>query len=179
MGKSGEFIVRFSGLGIGKHQFEFLADDRFFEQLENSLITRGAVNIKMEMDKKSTHLGLFFTLEGSVGEVCDRCSVEYSQPVQGEFKMFVKFGDAYEDVDDELIIIPRGDHELDVSQMVYEFIGLSIPLRKVPCEVLNDTTMCDQAVLDRISGEALDTEEQDNSTSPFKDILGGLKDRMN
>lgn len=179
MGKSSEFIVRFSGLGIGKHQFEFLAEDWFFEQLENSLIARGAVKVKMEMDKKSTHLGLFFTLEGSVGEVCDRCSVDYDQSVSGEFKMFVKFGDAYEDVDDELIIIPRGDHELDVAQMVYEFIGLSIPLRKVPCEVLNDTSMCDKAVLDRIAGEAMDTDEEDNSTSPFKDILGGLKDRMN
>jgi len=177
MGKSGEFVVKFSGLGIGKHHFEFEADDKFFEKLENSLIAQGKVSVKMEMDKKATHLELNFTLSGTVGEVCDRCSVDYNQPVSGEFKMFVKFGDAYEEADDELIIIPRGDHELDVSQMLYEFITLSLPLRKVPCEEQNDTSICDNEVLSRIAGEALPTEE--DSTNPFKDILGGLQDRMN
>lgn len=174
MGKSNQFAVRFSGLSIGKHHFEFDVDNGFFEQIERSLIRTGNVKVKMEMERKSTHLGLFFTLDGEVGEVCDRCSVDYRQAVSGEYRMFVKFGDAMEEADEELLIIPRGDHELDVSQMIYEFISLSIPLKKVPCETLGDTTICDRTVLDRIT-TPLSTDEN----NPFKAVLGGLKDRMN
>lgn len=175
MGKLRDFVVKFSGLSIGKHQFEFDADDRFFEQLEDSLIRSGDVKVMMTLDRKATHLGLQFTLSGEVGEVCDRCAVDYRQPIGGEYRMFVKFGDALEEVDDELMMIPHGSYELDVSQMVYEFIGLSIPLRRVPCETTGDTSMCDRTVLDRISEPLTGNDAQ----NPFKAILGNLKDRMN
>ncbi len=175
MGKLREFVVKFSGLSTGVHHFEFDANDRFFEQLEDSLIRSGDVKVQMTMDKKATHLGLSFHLSGEVGEICDRCAVDYRQHVSGEYRMFVKFGDALEEVDDELMMIPHGSHELDISQMVYEFIGLSVPLRKVPCEATGDTSLCDRTVLDRISEPLADNETQ----SPFKAILGNLKDRMN
>ncbi|MCF8257775.1 MAG: DUF177 domain-containing protein [Flavobacteriales bacterium] len=175
MGKLRDLVVKFSGLSIGTHHFEFALNDRFFEQLEDSLIRSGDVKVMMTLEKKSTHLELSFTLGGEVGETCDRCAVDYRQSIEGEFRMFVKFGDAFEEVDDELMTVPHGTYELDVSQMVYEFIGLSIPLRKVPCETTGDTSVCDRAVLDRISEPLTDNE----SHSPFKAILGNLKDRMN
>jgi len=175
MGKLRDFVVKFSGLSTGAHRFEFDANDRFFEQLEDSLIRAGDVKVMMELVKKATHLELSFTLSGHVVDECDRCAVDYHQPVSGEYRMFIKFGDALEDVDDELMMIPHGSYELDVSQMVYEFIGLSIPLRKVPCETTGDTSMCDQSVLDRISEPLTDNDAQ----SPFKAILGNLKDRLN
>lgn len=175
MGKLRDFVVKFSGLSSGTHHFEFDANDRFFEQLEDSLISSGDVKVMMELVKKATHLELLFTLSGEVGEVCDRCAVDYRQPMSREYRMFVKFGDTLEEVDDELMMIPHGSHELDVSQMVYEFIGLSLPLRKVPCETTGDTTMCDKTVLDRIAEPLADNDAQ----SPFKAILGSLKDRMN
>lgn len=175
MGKLREFVVKFSGLSIGSHHFEFEVNDRFFEQLEDSLIRSGDVKVMMELVKKATHLELSFTLSGEVGEVCDRCAVDYRQPVSGEYRMFVKFGDALEEVDDELMMIPHGSYELDVSQMVYEFIGLSIPLRRVPCETTGDTSICDRSVLDRISEPLTDSDAK----NPFKAILGSLKDRMN
>jgi uncharacterized metal-binding protein YceD (DUF177 family) len=175
MGKLRDFIVKFSGLSNGTHHFEFDANDRFFEQLEDSLIRSGDVKVMMTMEKKATHLELSFSLSGDVLEVCDRCAVDYPQPVSGEYRMFVKFGESLEEVDDELMTIPHGTHELDVSQMVYEFIGLSIPLRKVPCETAGDTSLCDRAVLGRISEPLTDNDTH----SPFKAILGNLKDRMN
>lgn len=175
MGKLREFVVKFSGLSTGVHHFGFDVNDRFFEQLEDSLIRSGDVEVKMTMDKRPTHLELTFSLCGEVGEQCDRCAVDYRQSVSGEYRMFVKFGETEEEVDDELMTIPHGSFELDVSQMVYEFIGLSLPLRKVPCETTGDTSLCDRTVLDRISEPLTDNDTQ----NPFKAILGNLKDRMN
>jgi uncharacterized protein len=175
MGNSRGLTVRFSGLSNGSHSFDRKADDAFFERMEDSLIVSGDVDVVLELVKKPTHLELHFRISGEVGEVCDRCAVDYRQAVSGEYRMFVKFADTFEEVDDELMTVPHGTYELDLSQMVYEFIGLSLPLRKVPCEMSGDTSLCDRAVLDRIS-EPLSDNDADN---PFKAVLGSLKGRMN
>jgi uncharacterized protein len=175
MGNSRDLVIKFAGLSNGAHRFDLKAGDAFFEQLEDSLIASGDVDVVLELVKKSSHLELHFKLAGEVSETCDRCAVDYRQPVSGEYRMFVKFAETFEEVDDELMTVPHGTYELDLSQMVYEFIGLSLPLRKVPCEENGDTTLCDRAVLERISESTADNE----SNNPFKAVLGGLKDRLN
>lgn len=175
MGNSQNLTVKFSGLSNGTHRFDLKIGDTFFERMEDSLIATGDVNVVLDLVKKPSHLELHFTLNGEVGETCDRCAIDYRQAVSGEYRMFVKFAETYEEVDDELMTVPHGTYELDLSQMVYEFIGLSLPLRKVPCELEGDTIMCDKAVLDRIS----ESNTENESNNPFKAVLGGLKDRMN
>jgi uncharacterized metal-binding protein YceD (DUF177 family) len=43
-------------------------------------------------------------------------------------KLLVRFGDTYND--EELLVLPFGEFELDIAQYIYEMIALSVPLRR-------------------------------------------------
>lgn len=174
MGKSNEFIVQFSGLKLGIHQFEFSVDDTFFEKLDYSPIKHGEVIVNLELDKKPAMLSLNFKLSGWIGEVCDRCAVDYHQKLNGEHQVFVKFGEEYDEPDDNLIILPHEAYELDVTQLIYEFIGLNVPLKKVPCEEDGDTSICDQETLKAL--ENSDSEEE--KENPLWAELNKIKDQL-
>jgi uncharacterized metal-binding protein YceD (DUF177 family) len=97
-------------------------------------------------------------------------------PVDGKSLLILKLGEGDAD-NDELVILPRGEYEYNISQHLYEEIGLSLPLRVVPCEVSNDTSMCDRSVLDRLENILVDEmpEEQEEETiDPRWDKLRGL-----
>ena len=45
--------------------------------------------------------------------------------------MVVNFGDEFNDENEEVLILPHGEHELDLSQYIYEMIALAMPLKKI------------------------------------------------
>ena len=175
MKKSGAFKVQFTGLKLGKHSFDFHVDEAFFEKLEYSQVKKGEVEVELVLDKKSTMMVLDFQLNGWVAESCDRCTAEYQQHVTGEHRIYVKFGDEYDEQDDTLLIIPRESYEIDLSQLIYEFIGVNTPLRKVPCEENDDRTVCDLETL-----KVLEASEMDEKKSnPLWAKLNEIKDQLN
>jgi len=46
-------------------------------------------------------------------------------------KLIVRFGDAFNDDNEELLILPHGEFQIDIAQYIYEMIVLSVPLRRV------------------------------------------------
>jgi uncharacterized metal-binding protein YceD (DUF177 family) len=42
----------------------------------------------------------------------------------------VQFGEQFNNDNEELLILPFGEHQLDIKQYIYEMIVLSVPLRK-------------------------------------------------
>ena len=53
--------------------------------------------------------------------------------------LIVKFGDEYNDENEELLIIPHTDYKLNVAQFIYETIVLSVPLKKIHPGVADGT----------------------------------------
>jgi uncharacterized metal-binding protein YceD (DUF177 family) len=45
--------------------------------------------------------------------------------------LIVRFGEAFNNDNEELLILPHGEFEIDVAQYIYEMIVLSVPLRRV------------------------------------------------
>ncbi len=174
MGKSSEFIVPFSGLKLGNHQFGFSVDDSFFEKLDYSPVKHGEVDVKLELEKKPAMLTLNFHLDGWIGENCDRCAVDFHQKFTGEHQIFVKFGEEYDEPDDKLIVLPHEAFEMDVTQLIYEFIGLNIPLKKVPCEEDGDTSICDQETLKILDDSGSEAEKE----NPLWEELNKIKDQL-
>lgn len=174
MEKTANFKVQFSGLKLGKHTFEFVVDDTFFEKLEYSPIDKGEIDVTVELEKKASMLILDFNLLGWVMDTCDRCAIDYKQQLKGEHKIFVKFGDEYDELNEDLLVIPRESYEIDVSQLIYEFIGLNVPLKKVPCEESGDTSICDQDTLGLLKGSSSEEEK----TNPMWDKLNTIKDQL-
>ncbi len=162
--------IRFSGLPEGKHQYRFEIGDWFFESFEYGEISQGKVNTEVELDKQENMLLLNFTLEGYLRVICDRCGEEFDFPVSGTESLIVKFGDKKENDADEIIMITKDEHEIDISHFLYEFIILMLPYRKVHGEDENGNSLCDPEVISKI-----DEHQEDLEADPRWDALKKLK----
>ena len=60
-----QFSVPFTGLKIGKHQFDFEIDNSFFDAFEYSLLKKGNLKAEVELDKQETMLILHFHIQGT------------------------------------------------------------------------------------------------------------------
>jgi uncharacterized metal-binding protein YceD (DUF177 family) len=54
----------------------------------------------------------------------------FDLPVKGKIKVVVQFGEEFNNDNEELLILPHGEHQIDVKQYIYEMIVLSVPLKK-------------------------------------------------
>jgi uncharacterized protein len=158
---SNKYMIQFGGLPVGSHIFEMEITDKFFEDLENSEVQRANVNAEIELVKQNNVLTLNFHLEGAVELACDRCGVERPLPIDIRETVVVKHGNPEESTD-EIVVLPHGETEVDVSHYLYEFIVLALPIKRVPCEE-DDTIECDYEALEKLS--QIETEEERENRS--------------
>ncbi|NER14254.1 DUF177 domain-containing protein [Leptobacterium flavescens] len=131
MKKLKEFDIPFVGLKQGKHQFVYQIDNAFFEAFNFDEFNSTSIKVVVELDKKSSLLELSFNAEGVVNVLCDLSNEPYDQEVGGELNLVVKFGEEYNDENEEILIIPHGEHQINVAQYVYELIVLSVPAKRI------------------------------------------------
>jgi uncharacterized metal-binding protein YceD (DUF177 family) len=55
----------------------------------------------------------------------------FNLPVKAKMHLVVQFGDQFNNDNEELLILPHGEHQIDVSQYIYEMIVLSVPFKRV------------------------------------------------
>ena len=53
------------------------------------------------------------------------------QAVDTHGRLVVKFGSAYSEESDEIVIIPESEGEINIAWFLYEFIALAIPIKHV------------------------------------------------
>lgn len=126
-----EFLIPFTGLKLGKHQFEYQISKSFFEIFDYDEFENANIKVNVVFEKKNTLLELNFKHKGTIHVPCDLTNEMFDFPIKGNHKVIVRFGDEYNNDNDELLILPHGEHEINVSQIIYEMIALSIPFRKV------------------------------------------------
>jgi uncharacterized metal-binding protein YceD (DUF177 family) len=76
-------------------------------------------------------LQLKFHIQGAVELACDRTSEPFDYPLDVTNRLILKFGEADEELSDEIEIISRGTQHINVAQYIYEFIGLAVPMKKI------------------------------------------------
>ena len=126
-----EFTIPFVGLKLGKHHFDYQIDKSFFEYFEYEDFSNVNVETTLQLEKKTTLLELHFEISGHVNVNCDLTNEPFDQDVNGEFDLVVKFGEAYNDEFEDILIIPHGEFEINVAQYIYELIILSMPARRI------------------------------------------------
>jgi uncharacterized metal-binding protein YceD (DUF177 family) len=82
------------------------------------------------LEKKSTIMELSFKHKGTVNVPCDLTGEMFDQPIKGNIKVVVQFGEQFNNDNEELLILPHGEHQIDIKQYIYEMIVLSVPLKK-------------------------------------------------
>ena len=159
MMKHKEFSIPFSGLKQGKHNFNFEIDNTFFDSFEYDDFNDAKLNLDVLLNKTSVMMELDFEITGTVNVDCDITSEAYDQEISSELRLVVKFGDEYNDEDDEILVLPHGEHQVNVAQFVYEMAVLAVPQKRVHPGVEDGTLKSE--LLDKLN-ELQPKEKKDN-----------------
>ena len=173
-----EFTIPFVGLKLGEHRFEFNIGKQFFEHFEYDEFNDTDIKLDVLLDKKSTLLELEFSFKGSVNVNCDVTNERYDQELNGTYHFVVKFGEEFNDENEDLLILAHGSSEVNIQQQVYESIVLAMPTRRVHPGVIDGTLKSD--ILTKLEELSIKEEkntrssEGDDSTDPRWDSLKKL-----
>lgn len=156
-----EFEIPYVGLKVGVHNFEYEIDRKFFDHFQDAPIHDCSVNVKLEFEKKETFFILKFFIDGDVKVECDRCLVPFDKSIFGDFTCYVKFSENADTLrdEDEVLFIPREQTIIDVSQLIYEYIILCLPMQRWGCQKPGEEEICNKEVLKYLSAEVTKTEE--------------------
>jgi len=158
---SRSYTIQLSGLKEGHHTIDFEINNEFFEKFEESEVKEGCLNANIELERRSSHLDMVIRISGSVRISCDRCLEMFLQPVSSENRLIVRFGNNIDDSDPDILSAPVDEQELDLQQQLYEFIILSIPMKRVHPVDNNGRSTCDPEMLKKLE-ELIIEEEKEN-----------------
>jgi uncharacterized protein len=167
-----QYIIKFAGLSVGTHEFEFNVDDKFFEQFPESEIQKGNLYVVVTLLKQNNVMQMDFKIKGTVQLDCDRCIKAFDYPIEAEDNLVIKFGDPDESTD-EILVITEGESEAEISHYLYEYIMVSLPARRVGCEI-DENFECDYETLNKLEENSV-SEEAKEETNPIWEKLNKLK----
>lgn len=168
-----EFIIPFSGLKQGKHEFEYTIENEFFESFEYDEFNGADIKLDVTLNKMSTMMELEMKARGTVNVNCDLTSEAYDQKIKADLDLVVKFGDEYNNDNDEILIIPHSEYQINIAQYVYEMLVLSVPLKKIHPGVLDGSLQSE--VLDKLEElQPKETKENKKDIDPRWDALKKL-----
>jgi uncharacterized metal-binding protein YceD (DUF177 family) len=175
MKKLNEYLIPFIGLKLGKHQFEYQVDNTFFANFDYDEFESSNIKVNVVLEKKSTLMELAFKHKGTIHVSCDLTNEMFDLPIKGKINLIVNFGEEFNDDNEELLILPHGEHQIDISQYVYEMIVLSVPLKRVHPGIKDGSLKT--PVLDKLkelSGNEKKEVIQEENTDPRWDKLKKL-----
>ncbi|UOB19292.1 YceD family protein [Abyssalbus ytuae] len=155
-----EYDIPFVGLKVGKHQFEYQIDNTFFEAFNYNEFNSCNITVKVVLDKKSSMLELNLKSKGVVNVPCDLTNEPFDLEVKNKLYLVVKFGEEYNNENEELLILPHGEHKVNIAQYIYEMIVLSVPAKRVHPGIKDGTLSSD--ILKKL--DELQPKEEKNNT---------------
>lgn len=171
------FAVNIIGLSNRIHQFHYEFGDEFFAAYGTGLISKGNFKADVELDKHETFIEAVFKIAGDAKLICDRSLDPFDYPVNFKKKIVFKYGNADEELSDEIIMIHRDTDTLELGQYIYEFIGLEIPIKKLHPRYQHEMDMDEEAEGKIIytSGDTIHDPDSDENIDPRWEKLKKLK----
>lgn len=154
--------------------FEFHLEDTFFQDFPSSEWNSGDVRVLVHSHKRIDGISFDFEINGKIEVVCDRCLANFSMEIEANEQLFVKFGEETDELDDNVIVIPREESQLDIGQFLYEYLILALPMQKIHPDNDDGSSSCDREMINKLDMHLLQEEE---STDPRWDELKKLMDK--
>ncbi len=168
-----EFNIPFSGLKLGAHTFEYQINNTFFESFEYFEFNETDIVVKVLFNKMSTVMELEMEAKGTVNVACDLTNEPFDQEVTAVLPLVVKFGDTYNDEDDEILVIPHGEHQFNIAQYVYEMLVLAVPQKRIHPGV-KDGSLKSDALKKLEELQPKESKADKDNTDPRWDALKNL-----
>ena len=163
-----KFIIPLSGLTAGRNEYFWHAGKEFFETFENTEILDAEFDTTVVVEKSGRYVGVDCDVAGTLVVECDRCLGELQMPVDVEIRLSVKYGseessDEHQEGEREVIFVPEDNAELDLSQIVYDYVCLSLPMQRC-----HEPGECDPAAMKYFGASEEEPEvEEDDMANPF------------
>lgn len=169
------FTIPLAGLPFGHTDYQYVINDSFFEDKDYSEVRKGIVNFHVCVDKMETMFVLTMNFEGKVVLQCDRCGDDYEQAITDSAKIYLKYSAEKDNDDEDIIIITKNDNEFDLSDLIYEYIILSLPIHRTH----DDESMCNKEAMERLHDfSQTETATGDEEENPWKQIMKDLKNKI-
>ena len=190
MSKFSLYKISLKNLSQGTHTFEYELDRKYFEAIDGDEVKKGNVKATVAVKKTSSAFEFDFHLNGIVQVSCNRCLDDMNQEIDSHNRLIVKFGEAYDETSDEIVVIPEEEGEINIAWFLYEFIALSIPIKHVHVPGECNKTMSTKLRKHRVSsadddegaedGDIIATDdvfsdEDETASDPRWDALKGLE----
>ncbi|TAE25857.1 MAG: DUF177 domain-containing protein [Cytophagales bacterium] len=166
------------GLDNKRYEYDFESGDAFFGALEQDMIAQGTVKTHLTLDKSETMIRLEFRITGTVEQPCDRSLDLYDEPIDVTRLLLLKFSDHNEELTDEIELIERNTHTVNVARYIFEFIATSMPMKKLHPRFRNEDEQDDasEGKLIYRSDEHEETTDQESAVDPRWAALRKLSD---
>ena len=164
-----QFKIPFKGLSLGKHLYDWDLDEKFFEANENPDVLDCRLHLRLELDRQERMLVLQFTIQGHLEVACDRCLDPFELPVDIVEQYYIKFGEERMEESETVLVIPEGEYQVDIANLVFDYVSLAIPIRKVHPEDADGRPTCDPETVARLE-ELTPREGTDPRWDALKDI---------
>jgi uncharacterized metal-binding protein YceD (DUF177 family) len=167
------FEIAFVGLKPGVHEFHYDLDDKFFQEKGAQEASHAEAHVKLSLEKNSGFMLLKFDVDGKADVNCDRCGNPLTVDLWDEFDMVVKLVDNPEEMneqedDPDIYYLSRTESHLDVSDWIYEFVMLSIPLQKMCKPDEKGESTCNREVLEKL--KQMGSQAESNAQNIWKGL---------
>ena len=157
MRKLTEMKLTFSSLPIGKQDFNYHIDGKFFNEIEDSEVRSGSVDVALSVTHRQEGIyELDFVCNGIIIIPCDRCLDDMEHQVETSYHLTVKMGDEFDESVDNVLVIPSSWRTLDLSPIVRDTVLLTIPMMHA-----HSPGDCNQEMLGRLNEHTTQSYDSD------------------
>ena len=164
-----DFLMPLSGLAPGRTSFLWHVRKAFFGEFDNTDILDADISVEAIVEKEGKDIYLDLALDGTVKVICDRCLSEVELPVEAAPRFVIRFDPSAPEMEgDREVLVADDPAGLDLHQVVYDYIYMSLPIQRTHPE-----GECDP---DTVRFLGRETVEEPREESPFA-ALGRLFDK--
>ena len=126
-----EFVLNIYNLNCKTYNYNFKIDSSFFEWFEDPLLRKGELEVWVDLEKTETFIDLDFQIDGKIELECDRSLDKFQHPLHLREHLIYKFGEEEAELTEEVYVISADTQQLDLSQSIFEFIRVAVPMKKL------------------------------------------------
>jgi uncharacterized protein len=132
-------IINIQHLKNTIHLYKYHVSDVFLDNFPYSEIEKANIDTNISVEKSETILRVNVIIEGFVTLVCDRSLDEFDHKIEIKENIVYQFAEKTEWIEDNLTLLGYDTTEIDLSQLIYELIQISIPMKKIHPRFDNET----------------------------------------
>ena len=118
---------------------------------ENPDILDCMITINLSLEKQERMLVLDFQISGNMEVTCDRCLENFNLPINSAESYYYKFGEERKEESEDVMIIPESEYQINVAELIFDYVSLTMPIRKVHPDDEDGNSTCNKDILSKLN----------------------------